>query len=420
MAKYRLHFISHAMAAILLVGVLTPVKASSAQLRAVDSARSAGIAYSGETWTARPVDYDVDRDQDIWIGYHDQGGRLWRNNGSGFYTAVTTNAWPRVNAEGKIPDRHDCVWADVDKNGLPDAYCTAGRGGDNSVKYGKDNELWLQESVGNFRDVGTQWGMGELCGRSHTAAVLDANRDSWPDIFVSNAVPRVVSDPCDDPATGLPSEESKLFINRRGQGFDDLSASYGIQGHMGVWFAEPVDYNTDGYTDLLAHSDHGIYLLRNNAGLGFTNVARQVGLPTTTFADARMGDLNRDGTLDIVAIHWPKVVYIPNVRGTFGSPRTLLSVTAGQNVALGDADGDTDLDVFVHTGNNIDRSNPNDTVLINTNGVFSKVAVPAAGGIGDDVVVLDGNRDGKTEFLVLNGSEDSLGPIQLIKLVLAP
>ena len=33
------------------------------------------------------------------------------------------------------------------------------------------------------------------------------------------------------------------------------------------------------------------------------------------------------------------------------------------------------------------------------------------------VVALDANRDGRAEFLVLNGSEDSTGPIQRIELV---
>jgi hypothetical protein len=156
-----------------------------------------------------PVDYDNDGDQDVWIGYHDQGGKLWSNNGSGAYTRVAAAAWPTVNADGQIPDRHYCAWADVDRNGLKDAYCSAGRGGANAVKHGKDNELWLQTAKGRFKEVGTAWGIGELCGRSHYVAFLNANGDAYPDLFVGNEPPRAATgDPCDNPANGLPNEKA--------------------------------------------------------------------------------------------------------------------------------------------------------------------------------------------------------------------
>ena len=202
-----------------------------------------GLASSLETWDATVVDYDGDGDQDVWVGYHDQGGRLFRNNGAGVYTRVAAAAWPRVNADGMIPDRHLCAWADVDRNGLVDAYCSAGRGGQNLVKTGKDNELWLQTGVGQFSEVGTAWGVGDVCGRSHYVAFLNANGDSYPDLFVGNASPRAVTgDPCDNPANGLPNEQSKLFLNQAGAGFRAVG-NWGITGYGGTRCAEVVDVN---------------------------------------------------------------------------------------------------------------------------------------------------------------------------------
>ncbi len=127
---------------------------------------------------------------DLWIGFHDQGGKLWSNGGDGICSRVATSAWPKVNAAGRIPDRHDCTWADVDADGRTDAYCTAGRGSSNPVKYERENELWLPLTAGNFTEVGKQWGVGELCGRSHYAAFLDAIGDPCPDLYVGNAPPR--------------------------------------------------------------------------------------------------------------------------------------------------------------------------------------------------------------------------------------
>jgi hypothetical protein len=43
------------------------------------------------------------------------------------------------------------------------------------------------------------------------------------------------------------------------------------------------------------------------------------------------------------------------------------------------------------------------------------VPVPPAAGVGDAVAALDGNADGRSEFLVLNGVETS-GPTQRIEL----
>lgn len=177
--------------------------AQAATVTLVDGASPAGLQEVNKSWAARTVDYDRDGDEDVWIGYHQWTGKLWRNNGNGTYTRVAASAWPRQNSEGMIPDRHDCAWADVDLNGLADSYCSAGRNLDNRVKYGMDNELWLQGPVGQFTEVGTAWGVGDLCGRGRSVAFLDANGDPYPDLYLANETPRNVTDPCDNPANGL-------------------------------------------------------------------------------------------------------------------------------------------------------------------------------------------------------------------------
>ena len=82
---------------------------------------------------------------------------------------------------------------------------------------------------------------------------------------------------------------------------------------------------------------------------------------------------------------------------------------------MGDADGDGDLDIYALVSNLTAGTNPRDVVLRNTNLQFAATQVPAASGIGDAVATLDGNADGRAEFLVLNGVEVS-GPIQRIEL----
>lgn len=404
------------MVTALLCG-MHPPKAGAATWVAVDTVSGSGLASSLETWEATPVDYDGDRDQDVWVGYHDQGGKLFRNNGSGTYTRVAATAWPRVNADGKIPDRHQCSWADVDRNGLVDAYCAAGRGGQNDVKTGKDNELWLQTSVGQFTEVGTAWGVGDVCGRSHYVAFLNANGDSYPDLFVGNTTPRAVTgDPCDNPANGLPNEQSKLFLNQAGASFRSV-ANWGITGYGGTRCAEVADVNRDGWDDLLVCGDTATKLYRNNRGTGFTNVAAANGL-AATHLDADFGDLDRDGDQDLVTALWGRIEYRLNNGGTFGAPVRAHTVASGGGArafALGDADGDGDLDVYGLISNVPAGTNPDDVILRNNALGFTAVPVPRASGVGDAVAALDGNGDGRSEFLVLNAYETS-APAQRIEL----
>ncbi|WP_459976001.1 FG-GAP repeat domain-containing protein [Nocardioides pyridinolyticus] len=384
---------------------------------ATDTVAASGLASSLETWEATPVDYDGDGDQDVWIGYHDQGGRLFRNDGSGTYTRVASAAWPRVNADGMVPDRHYCTWADVDRNGLVDAYCSAGRGGQNLVKTGKDNELWLQTSVGVFREVGTAWGVGDVCGRSHYVAFLNANGDVYPDLFVGNASPRAVTgDPCDNSANGLPSEQSKLFVNQAGTGLREAKGG-GISGYGGTRCAEVADVNRDGWDDLLVCGDTATKLYRNNRGTGFTDVSAANGL-TGTHLDADFGDLDRDGDQDLVTAVWGRYEYRLNSAGTLGAPVRVFTVASSggsRAVALGDAEGDGDLDVYGLISNVPAATNPDDVLLRNDALTFIPIPVPRAAGVGDAVAALDGNQDRRAEFLVLNGVETS-GPTQRIEL----
>jgi len=266
--------------------------------------------------------------------------------------------------------------------------------------------------------VGPRRGLGDVCGRSHNVAFLDADGDPYPDLFVGNVPPRPVTDPCDDPANGLPDEFSKLWINDGGTGFT-YAPGRGISGY-GARCAQAGDFDRDGWQDLLVCGPPGgLRLYRNDEGLGFTDVAAANGLAGTEYNDATFGDLDGNGDLDLVMARGNRFVYRLNVAGRYGPERLIATVPAGAawRVALGRADSGPSLDVYGLTTDVPTRTNPRDFVYRNVGLRFVAVPVPNATGIGDDVVALDGNGDGRAEFLVLNGAEDSTGPIQRIQLV---
>ncbi len=404
-------FVSAALFAVLVA----PSRA--ADWTATDTVGVSGLGATVETWEANPVDYDDDGDEDVWIGYHDQGAKLWRNDGQGRYTRVAAAAWPRVSAEDKVVDRHFCDWADVDRNGLPDAYCGAGRGGANGVKQGRDNELWMQTAVGSFTEVGTARGVGDPCGRSHYVTFLRANGDAYPDIYVGNAPPRSdPDDPCDEPDSGLPDEGSKLYLNDSGRGFRQATG-WGISGNGGVRCVETGDFSGDGRDDLLVCGQPTARLYRNNAGSGFINVASGNNL-TGSYSDMEFADIDGDSDLDLVSAAGRNVSYHLNAGGRFAAAVRVTTVPTGgsvRSIATGDADGDGDLDIHVLVSNITAGTNPADRIMLNNGLSFSPVTAPAAGGIGDAVVALDGDGNGRVEFLVLNGVEVN-GPIQRVEL----
>ena len=83
--------------AVVLVagGIVAPSSASAATWQAVDTIAGTGLASTLETFGAVPVDYNGDGRQDVLFGHHDQGARLFRNDGNGTYTRVAATAWPK-------------------------------------------------------------------------------------------------------------------------------------------------------------------------------------------------------------------------------------------------------------------------------------------------------------------------------------
>jgi hypothetical protein len=382
---------------------------------AVDVAGDAGIATARtRTWSAAPHDADGDGDQDLLIGYHPVE-KLWSNDGDGTYTRVAADAWPA----GAI-DRHTCDWADVDQDGLPDVYCATGRGLRNRVKEPSfDNELWLQRSPGVFEDVGTAWGVGDTCGRGRAVSFVDANGDRFPDLFVGNHSPRPVPDPCDDMAP-YPNERSKLFVNVRGTRFRYAPRMWHDGAGPGTRCALPFDFDRDGWQDLFLCRAVGERprLYRNLRGNGFRDVTPRQGFGHDV-ADAVVGDLVGSSAPDLVTASRAGFGIHRNRHGGFAGETRLWTVAHGEGmgVAVGDAEGDGDLDVYAMVGNGT-QGNPDDAVLQDRGTRFVPVRVPSAGGAADDVVTVRRLAAGPDEFLALNGYNlDGRGPVQLVRLV---
>ncbi len=203
--------------------------------------------------------------------------RLFRNNGDGTFTDVTTEA--KVAGEGYAMG---VAAADYDNDGDQDMFVTGVN----------QNILFRNEGDGRFSDVTAR---ARLAGGerrwSVAAAWLDYDNDGQLDLFVVNyvnwrhGIDPVCGDPGKDLRTychpdrydGLPNQ---LFRNNGDGTFTDVSEPSGIAAQIGKGMGVAIaDYDNDGFIDIFVANDTlPNFLFHNNGRGGFEEVALRAGV----------------------------------------------------------------------------------------------------------------------------------------------
>lgn len=372
----------------------TPVPA----MVAVDIAGPAGIARMETTYGSVIDDLDGDGDEDIVLGRHGRPLELLINDGGRFSTAR--------GAPFPGGDRHGCSTGDVDGDGSVDLMCTLGAHHGTGFKV---NELWLAPLTATEQvNESLARGLDDPLGRGRNAVLFDADRDGDPDLLVANEPGRF---------DALPSIDR--FYRNEGGTFV-AAPEAGLDEPIGGACLIPADMDDDGWTDLVAcgfilvdadaflryfHNDHGRFTDR-------TDLVRGDDLQVQ---DAGVADFDGDGRLDIAAMGtFATRVVLQRPDGTFTEGWTE-RVPGGRDLAVGDADGDGDPDLYVARA--VGTLDQPDAVLLNdgTGTRFTWIDTPPTlrGGVAESVAAIDADGDGADEFLVLNGRKGA-GRIQLI------
>jgi len=363
-----------------------------------DQAPAAGIS-GPQDWTFSAAVADINGDgwPDIFIARHWHAGNLWLNNQDGTFSQADASYF------AQIKDRHDCHVADFNQDGLEDMFCSVGADRGSAVK---SNALYIQQPDHTFVDEAYQQNVPDSWGRGRYGAVLDANNDGYPDIFYGAESLR---------PDGMPSV-NRFFINT-GQGSFVDDPAMGLDMNIGSLCAHTVDYNRDGWPDLLVCGETGgLHLFRNDQGHGFTDVSSILGAAVKP-VDAAMVDVNHDSRPDLITLTGTVLAErLQNQNGTFAKQKILLKgIKSARSLAIGDVNGDNNPDIYVVCGRTGSQNAPDDLLLGNATGGFTPMTIPqtTVGG-GDTVYPIDYTKDGLGSFLVLNGQVPNPGPIQLL------
>ena len=284
----------------------TPPAKAPIPVTITDQAAAAGISEPPDwSFGAAVADLTGDGWPDLFISHHWHPGNLWVNNQDGTFSAAD------VSFFSSILDRHDCRTGDFNKDGLRDIFASVGADRGTALKC---NGLFIQQPDGTFVDVAYQWNIGDATGRGRRCAVLDANNDGYTDIFYGTDPVR---------ADGLPS--INRFFRNTGKGSFIDSPAMGLNLNIGALSARTVDYNSDGWPDLLICGYTGdLRLFKNNQGHGFTDVSSVLGAPVNA-VDAVMVDVNHDSRPDLIVLTKTAVTLcLQNADGTFAKPKTIL------------------------------------------------------------------------------------------------
>ena len=343
-----------------------------------DVTEQAGLAIEMYGMGVAVADYNNDGFPDLLVTAFGQN-RLFQNTGKGRFIDVTAKS----GLGGRAGFSTSAVWFDFDRDGHLDlfvcnylkwapehdvfcsvdgkrkSYCTP------EAYQGATNWLFRNRGNGTFEDVTAKSGIFDTSSKSLGVAMLDYDRDGWPDLIVAND-----------------TQPNKLYRNRRDGTFEEAGVRAAVafsedgkaRAGMGI---DSGDIDGSGMQAIAITNFDGemMALYRPGPGGAYRDDAVASGIGPASLHSLGFGclffDADLDGKLDLFAANGhideiarnlsgqtayaqPPHLFLNRGQGKFrdvareaGADFTAAKVARG--AACGDFDNDGDLDLLVTT-----------------------------------------------------------------------
>ncbi len=371
-----------------------------------DVTERVGLAVEMYGMGVAAADYNNDGFTDLLITGVGQN-RLFQNTGKGHFIDVTEKS----GLGGKNAFSTSALWFDYDRDGHLDLFVC------NYVKWAPEHDVfcsvdgkhksyctpeayrgstcWLFHNRGNgtFEDVTAKSGIFDTSSKSLGVALLDYDRDGWPDIAVAND-----------------TQPNKLYKNLRNGTFEDVAVHAGIafsedgkaRAGMGI---DVADFDNSGVQGIaITNFDNEMMALYRAANAtAYADVAIKTGVGQPSRNSLGFGcaflDIDLDGRLDLVAVNGhidetvrnigrntgyaqPPHLFMNQGKGVFRdvaseAGKDFAAPKVARGVACGDFDRDGDVDLLVTTNNGPtllyrnDVSNGNKSIRLKLQGTKS-------------------------------------------------
>ncbi|HWA06474.1 MAG TPA: FG-GAP-like repeat-containing protein [Ignavibacteria bacterium] len=229
----------------------------------------------GNSWGSSSVDYDKDGKLDIYTANYSRNNFLYKGNGDGTFTKITSGAI--VNDGGYSLN---CAWGDYDNDGWQDVFVANA-----NFSAGQNNFLYKNNGDGTFTKITT----GNIVndgGNSTGASWGDYDNDGDLDLFVTNYF----------------TENNFLYRNEGSGAFTKITTGEIVNDGGASVGSAWGDYDNDGDLDLFVSNDNdqNEFLYENNGNGTFTKItAGEIVNSGGRSNGSAWGDYDLDGDIDL-------------------------------------------------------------------------------------------------------------------------
>lgn len=275
------------------------------------------------TWTTQIVLGDLDNDGDLDAVFANMQefhhSKVWLNDGQGYFTPTDQNLTQQA---------HGVALGDLDNDRDLDIFFTCSNYGENNKHYYKPSKVYLNDGNAYFHDTMQDFGDLRLGGQQIDLVDIDNDGDLDATIVYSLDTP------------------NKVFYNN-GQGYFSetkliLPKAYG-------WH----DLDLDGNADLFLWVAGKGYLIKLNNGKGVFYDHCFIQDSTAIRGLVVFSDIDNDGDVDAITTNWdrrdgfPSKVFINDGSSMFTISKQDLNTTVGGRIGLGDLNKDGYVDVVI-------------------------------------------------------------------------